>query len=179
MEIQLTAKHLKITDAIRAYIHEKMEKAQKYFDHIVWGQAIIFIEKRSHKCEMLIHAPGQTFRVMAEAADIYSAVDLASDKMDAQLKKFKERTRTRYKGRHGKQSVRHEPALDVISEDFQFSVVRQAVSPMSPQQAVQDMEAKGHSFRLYQDHDSNQVQLVFRRSDDSYGIVLPVKKNNR
>ena len=83
MEIQLTAKQLKVTPAIRSYVQEKMEKAQKYFDHIVWGQCILFIEKRAHNAEMVIHAPGQTFRALATAADLYSAVDLASDKIDA------------------------------------------------------------------------------------------------
>ncbi|MDD5655729.1 MAG: ribosome-associated translation inhibitor RaiA [Elusimicrobia bacterium] len=177
VEIKLTAKHIKITDAIRDYVHEKMEKAQKYFDHIVWGQAFIFIEKRSHKCEMLIHTPGQMFRVLAEASDLYSAVDLASDKMDAQLKKFKERMR--FKGRHGKQTVRREVETDSAVPELQFSVVRQPVSPITPHQAVQEMEAKGQEFRVYQDRETNQIQLVFRRSDESYGILLPVKKNAR
>src|SRR3989338_8441019 len=97
MEIQLTAKQLKITPAISDYVHQKIEKAQKYFDHIVWGQVFLHIEKRAHNAEVVIHAPGQTFRALATAADLYSAVDLASDKIDAQLKKFKERLKTRHK----------------------------------------------------------------------------------
>jgi len=182
VEIQLTAKQLKITDAIRDYVHEKMERAQKYFEHIVWGQVFIFIEKRAHKCEMLVHAPGQTFRALAEAADLYSAVDLASAKMDAQLKKFKEKTRTRHKTRGGKETVRaaHEdPAFDPVPASVQFSVVRQAVVPMSAGDAVQEMERLGHSFRLFQDLESRQIRLVFRRDDESYAVVQPVKKSER
>ncbi|MBI5241379.1 MAG: ribosome-associated translation inhibitor RaiA [Elusimicrobia bacterium] len=182
MEIQLTAKQLKITDAIRNYVHERMERAQKYFEHIVWGQVFIFIEKRAHKCEMLIHAPGQTFRAMAEAADLYSAVDLASAKMDAQIKKFKEKTRARHKTRGGKETVRsarEEPAFELLPPAVQFSVVRQPVAPMSADEAVREMERLGHAFRLFQDRDSRQIQLVFRRSDDSYGIVQPVRKAAR
>jgi putative sigma-54 modulation protein len=97
MEIQLTAKQLKITPALREYVQQKMAKTQKYFDHIVWGQAFLFVEKRSHKAEMIVHAPGQTFRALATAADLYSAIDLASDKIDAQLKKHKERIKARHK----------------------------------------------------------------------------------
>lgn len=179
MEIQLTAKQLKITDAIKSYVHEKVEKAQKYFEHIVWGQVFIFIEKHAHKCEMLIHAPGQTFRALAEAADLYSAVDLASDKMDAQIKKFKEKTRTRYKTRSGKESVRQEAQFEAAPIPMQFSLVRQTVTPMSADDAVREMEDMGHNFRLFQDQESHQIHLVFRRSDDSYGIVQPVKKNLR
>ena len=182
MEIQLTAKRLKITDAIRDYVHERMERAQKYFEHIVWGQVFIFIEKRAHKCEMLIHAPGQTFRALADAADLYSAVDLASAKMDAQLKKFKEKTRTRYKARGGKETVRAargEPVFEPAPTNVQFSVVRQTVAPMSAGEAVREMERLGHSFRLFQDRESRQIRLVFRRDDESYAIVQPVKQSER
>lgn len=182
MEIQLTAKHLKITDAIRDYVHDRMERAQKYFEHIVWGQAVISIEKRAHKCEMLIHAPGQTFRALADASDLYSAVDLASAKMDAQLKKFKEKTRTRYKTRGGKETVRSsrgEPVYDMPPAPVSFSMVRQAVAPMSAGEAVREMERLGHSFRLFQDKESKQIRLVFRRDDESYAVVQPVKKSER
>ena len=179
MEIQLTAKQLKITDAIRNYVQEKMDKAQKYFEHIVWGQAFLFVEKRSHKCEMLIHAPGQTFRVLAEAADLYSAVDLASDKMDAQLKKFKEKARARFKTRSGKESDGAEAEFEMSPAPMQFSVVRQRVHPISADEAVREMEALGQSFRLFQDRETQQLRVAFRRSDESYGIVQPVKKNAR
>ena len=179
MEIQLTAKQIKITDAIRAYVQEKMEKAQKYFDHIVWGQVFLFVEKRAHKCEMLIHAPGQTFRALAEAADLYSAVDLASDKMDGQVKKFKEKTKTRHKARYGKESAMQELDCEVAPVAMQFSIVRQTVTPISADEAAREMENLGQSFRLFQDRDSNQMQVVFRRSDESYGILQPVKKASR
>jgi len=170
MEIQLTAKHLKVTPPIRDYVSHKMEKAQKYFDHIVWGQAFLFIEKRAHNAEMVIHAPGQTFRALATAADLYSAIDIASDKIDAQLKKHKERLKARYKVRQ--EGPREEEAL----EGLRLSVARQPVNPMTPEEAVREMELLGQSFRLFQDRDSHQIHVVYRRSDDSYGILQPVKK---
>src|ERR1700719_1138337 len=96
MEIQLTVRHTKVTPAISAYVKQKVERAQKYFDHIVWGQVILVVEKRAHNAEIVIHAPRQTFRALATAADLYSAVDLATDKIDVQLKKYKERLKKRH-----------------------------------------------------------------------------------
>jgi len=175
MEIQLTAKQLKVTPAISGYVNQKMEKAQKYFDHIVWGQCFLFIERRAHNAEMLIHAPHQTFRALATAADLYSAIDLASDKIDAQLKKFKERLKSRHKTREDELPL--EPGEPPAP--LQFSLVKQPVSPTSAEEAAIEMEELGHSFRLYQDRDSHQIHVVYRRSDDSYGIVQPVKKGSR
>lgn len=174
MEIQLTAKQLKITPALRDYVSQKMGKAQKYFDHIVWGQAFLFVEKRAHKAEMIVHAPGQTFRALATAADLYSAIDLASDKIDAQLKKHKERVKTRHKA---KTSETMSEAIPPTTTSF--SVVRQQVSSITPERAIEELEAAGHQFLAYLDRDTDQIHVVFRRSDESFGIVQPVRKNKR
>jgi putative sigma-54 modulation protein len=174
MEIQLTAKQLKITPALRDYVSQKMGKAQKYFDHIVWGQAFLFVEKRAHKAEMIVHAPGQTFRALATAADLYSAIDLASDKIDAQLKKHKERVKTRHKA---KTSETMSEAIPPTTTSF--SVVRQQVVATSPESAIEELESAGHQFLAYLDRDTDQIHVVFRRSDESFGIVQPVRKNKR
>ncbi len=176
MEIQLTAKHLKVTDPIRNYVTQKMEKAQKYFDHIVWGQAFLSVEKRAQNAEMVIHAPGQTFRALATAADLYSAVDLASDKIDAQLKKYKERLKARHKTHKARAAM---PAIEdapMPAAAFQYSIVKKTVVPMTPEQAARELETDGQAFRVFQDKDSMQIHVLYRRSDDTFGVLQPVKK---
>ncbi|MFI5350862.1 MAG: ribosome hibernation-promoting factor, HPF/YfiA family [Elusimicrobiota bacterium] len=174
MEIQLTAKQLKVTPALRDYVQQKMGKAQKYFDHIVWGQAFLFVEKRAHKAEMIVHAPGQTFRALATAADLYSAIDLASDKIDAQLKKHKERVKTRHKAKTSETMSEAIPPTTTT-----FSVVRQQVEATTPEGAIEEMESSGHQFLAYLDKDTDQIHVVFRRSDETFGIVHPVRKTKR
>jgi putative sigma-54 modulation protein len=176
MEINLTGRHLKITPAIRGYVSEKVEKAQKYFDHIVRAQVVLFIEKRSHKAEIVIHAPRQMFRALASAVDLYSAIDLASDKIDAQLKKHKEKLKDHHKTKETKEDAA--PEIDGImgAAAAAFSVVKRPVKPISAADAAAEMESLGHNFLLYQDKDAGQLQVVFRRSDESYGIVQPVRK---
>lgn len=173
MDIHLTARHLKVTPAIRAYVREKIERAQKYFDHIVWAQVVLFIEKRTHKAEVVLHAQRQTFRALASAADLYSAVDLASDKIDGQLKKYKERLKDHHKG--GEKALASDGAAAAAPAPA-FSVIRQPVAPMAASEAVEEMEERGQVFRLYHDRDSGQIQVVYRRSDESYGVLQPVKK---
>jgi putative sigma-54 modulation protein len=174
MEIQLTAKQLKVTPALREYVQQKMGKAQKYFDHIVWGQAFLFVEKRTHKAEMIVHAPGQTFRALATAADLYSAIDLASDKIDAQLKKHKERVKHRHKPK----------ASDTMADavplpETQFSVSRQPVEPTTPERAARELENSDRRFLVFLDKDTDQIHVLFRRDDESLGIVQPVRKTKR
>ncbi len=174
MEIQLTAKQFNITPALREYVQQKMGKTQKYFDHIVWGQAFLFVEKRSHKAEMIVHAPGQTFRALATAADLYSAIDLASDKIDAQLKKHKERLKNRHKP-----VASGAIAESVPSAQTSFTVSRQSVVPMTPEQAAADFDASERLFLVYLDKETDQIHVLYRREDESLGIIHPVRKIKR
>lgn len=176
MEIQLTAKQLKVTPAINGYVHEKMEKAQKYFDHIVWGQAFLSVEKRAHNAEFVIHAPRQTFRALATAADLYSAIDLASDKIDAQLKKYKERLKDRHKPSKAETAP---VAVEAAAPSIKAAVIKQPVRPMTPEEAAAEMERLGQAFRLFQDKGSHQIHVIYRRDDETYGILQPVKKAGR
>ena len=174
MEIQLTAKQLKITPALREYVQQKMGKTQKYFDHIVWGQSFLFVEKRSHKAEMIVHAPGQTFRALATAADLYSAIDLASDKIDAQLKKHKERIKARHKPKTSDTMAEAVPAPQTT-----FTVVRQTVEPRTRQSAAAELDSSESQFLVYLDKDTDQIQVLYRREDESLGIIHPLRRTRR
>ncbi len=171
MKIHITARHLKVTPAINNYVAQKVEKAQRYFDHIVWAQVVLFIEKRAHKAEIVLHAPRQTFRVMATAADLYSAVDLASDKIDHQLKKYKERLRDHHKT--------PEPLVEdaaPAAAPLAIPIIRAEVSPITAEEAVTRMEDLGHDFLMFQDRRTKQIHVVYRRGDDSYAVLQPVRK---
>lgn len=177
MEIKLTAKQLKITPVLREYVSQKMGKAQKYFDHIVWGQAFLFVEKRAHNAEMVVHAPGQIFRALATAADLYSAIDLASDKIDAQLKKHKERIKSRHKPKDSDTMAEAAPVAEAAGSAF--TVIRQAVEPTTPELAAAEMDSSDRRFLVYLDKGTDQIHVLFRREDESFGIVHPVRKIKR
>src|SRR4029077_12992699 len=93
MQVNITARHLKLTPAIAEYVQKKLEKAKRFFDHLIWAQVILDVTKNRHKAEILIHASGSTFTAKEESTDLYAAVDLATDKIDEQLRRFKERLR--------------------------------------------------------------------------------------
>lgn len=176
MRIHITARRLRLTPSIRAYVEEKVLKVQKYFNHIIWAQTVLSVEKRSHLAEIVVHAARQTFRAQAKGTDLYAAVDLASDKIDAQLKKYKERLRNHHKG------TTAGLAAELLSaeESVRFSVVKDVpLRPMSSNAAAEEMERLGYAFWVFLEEQSRQVQVVYRRQDDSYGILQPVKWNGK
>src|SRR5688572_24949239 len=105
MELHMTARHLKLTPAIADYAQKKLEKAKKYFGALIWAQVILDVEKNRHIAEFVIHAAGHTFAAKQESADLYAAIDLASDKLDEQLRRHKERRRPHRAGRTGRRQA--------------------------------------------------------------------------
>lgn len=174
MKIHITGRHIKLTKAIHAYIEKKLPKTQKYFRQIVWAQVMITVEKRAHICEIVIHASKQTFRSMARAADLYAAVDLASDKIDTQLRKYKERLKDRHKNAV---SAAELAPLEPEPRQIRFSVVKRLeMVPMTPERAAAEMDQMGYNFWMFRDENSNQVNVIFRRLDDTFGLLQPVSK---
>ncbi|MFA6315796.1 MAG: ribosome-associated translation inhibitor RaiA [Elusimicrobiota bacterium] len=164
----MSARRLKITDAIERYLMQKLEKTEKYFDHLVWAQVILFIEKRSHKAEIVIHGARQTFRALASAGDLYSAIDLATDKMDKQVKKYKDRLRD-----HHKDSETAE--VPAAAAPMELAVVKTPVSAVTAQEAASRLDESGQNFLLFEDKDSKQIRVIYRRADESYCVVQPVR----
>ena len=91
MKLNITARHLDLTPALSDTVHRKVEKAQRYFNSIIWAQAILTVEKHRHIAELVVHTPGATFRTKGEAGDLYSAIDLAAHKLDLHLMRIKDK----------------------------------------------------------------------------------------
>ncbi len=171
MEIHFTAKQIKVTPPIRQYVEEKLEKTQKYFNSIVWAQVFLSVEKRSHNAEFVLHAPGQTFRALATASDLYSAVDLAGDKINAQIKKFKEKLKNKHKTSTG------EAVASLLAEGPRFDFIDQVMPLLTPEEAVRNLDSLERPFFLYQDKNSHQIHVAYRTDGEDYRIVRPIKKS--
>ena len=177
MKTHITGRHLRLTPAIRDYVEQKLAKAQKYFDHIVWAQVTLAVEKRAHEAEIVIHAPKQTFRALARAVTLYAAVDLASDKIDGQLRKHKERIKNRHKPG---QSAPEVAEREMDPRPVRFSVVKQVtMAPMTAEEAAAEMDRLGFIFWMYHDKDSDDVHVIYRRQDESFGLLQPARKGDR
>src|SRR5258708_9221161 len=95
MQITITARHLKLLTAISDYVQKKLEKAKRFLDHLIWAQVVLDVSKQRHSAEVIIHAAGHTFTAKEESIDLYAAIDLASDNIDEQLRRYKDRHRER------------------------------------------------------------------------------------
>jgi putative sigma-54 modulation protein len=176
MQVNITARHLKLTPAIAEYVQKKLEKARRYFDHLIWAQVILDVEKNRHLAEIVIHATGRTFMAKEESADLYAAIDLANDNIDEQLRRYKERRR----GHRVDPKVRRRTADWVGAQtlelpevaDHRISSMRALrLTPLSVTEAVSAMEQSDSAHWIFVNKDNQRVTVLYRKPDKTYGVV--------
>ena len=91
MQLNLTGHHIEITDALRNRVSSKVAKVEKHFDHVTDVNVILTVEKLEHKAEATVNVPGETLYAESVESDMYAAIDTLADKLDRQVKKFKEK----------------------------------------------------------------------------------------
>ena len=91
MKVTITGRHMDVTDALRAYIENGLEKIRVHFDRVIDAEVILSVEKHRHLAEMNLHANGVRIHSKESSSDMYASVDVVLDKLDTQVRKFKDR----------------------------------------------------------------------------------------
>ena len=91
MQLSITGQQLEVTESLLGYITEKMERIEHYFDHMVNSHFVLHVQKQTHQAEATLNAPGKTMHANAKSDQIYAAIDTLIDKLDAQVRKHKEK----------------------------------------------------------------------------------------
>lgn len=179
MRITVSAKNMEITDALRSTVEKKLSKLERYFNPNVEAQVTFSVEKNKSVqktkgvIEVTIPFNGVILRGEEANEDMYTSIDLVVDKLERQIRKQK----TRLERRNHGDSLRFQYIPD-IEEDSknEMKIVRTkrfAVKPMSSEEAVLQMELLAHSFFVFRDADSEEVNVVYKRKDGNYGLIEP------
>lgn len=91
MQINITGHHIDVTDALRDYVSEKMDKLTRHFDHVTNAHVILTVEKQNQKAEATVHASGTDLFAQHTSEDMYASIDGLIDKLDRQIIKHKEK----------------------------------------------------------------------------------------
>ena len=181
---KLIGRNLEITDAIRDYVEKKLARLDRYQDGELMAKVVLSlagstnVEKKA-RAEIQVDLPGGLVRVEEEDADLYAAIDRAVDRLETQVKRFRER---RYVGkRHSYQGppppeVRDLEALRKPEEEEGPRIVRVKrfeMKPMDPEEAAFQMEALGHSFFVFRNAKTDEINVIYRRKDGNYGLIEP------
>ena len=91
MQLNITGHHVEVTDSLKAYVAEKLERLEKHFDHVNNVHVILSVEKQRQKSEATVNVNGATLFADSTEEDMYAAIDSMTDKLDRQIKKHKEK----------------------------------------------------------------------------------------
>jgi putative sigma-54 modulation protein len=173
MYITVSGKNIEITSALKNVVEKKISKLEKYFKPQIEAQATLSVEKNRQIIEVSIFFGGVVLRAEEVHDDMYAAVDLVVDSLEGQIRKQKTKLQKKYHDDTLKfQSI---PDLkdndDDANEPRIVRTKRFAMKPMSAEEAVLQMELVGHNFFVYQDADSSDVNVVYKRKDGNYGLI--------
>ncbi len=178
MQLTFTGRNLEITEALRRYAEEKVVRLQKFVDQITSAHVILSIEKYRQIAEVTLRVRELTIRGEESSDDLYCAIDLVVDKIERQIVRYKEKI----VGHSGRGLGRSQPRGQISSaEPEPFSedgprIVKTksfAMKPLSPDEAVVQMNLLGHNFFVFRNARTEEVNVLYRRQDGNYGLIEP------
>ena len=176
MKLRITAKNIKLTEAIRDFTQGKVDKFDKFFDggH---AEVVLTVDRKIYqKAEITVHTQGKKFTAKAVEEDLYKAIDAAILKIEAQVRKSKGKYVTGKRATKEEVTALYSAPVYAPENDVKFSVIKQVeVLPMNPEDAAYEMERLGYTFWMFLDEESKQINLIFKRLDGTYGLIQPVK----
>jgi len=181
MQINITARHLKLTDAIDSYVRKKISKAGKYFDgDDVWAHVILSVEKNRQITEVNFHVGKLTFRAKEQSPDLYASIDLTVDKLDKQLKKQKEISKIHRNvnlkaGKEKKISLEEVFSFDTMEDSrVKISEIKRFdLTPETIEEAIQSMDTLGYRVYMFLNSDSDKVNVLYRNDSGSLVLLEP------
>jgi putative sigma-54 modulation protein len=186
MEVQVKGKGIVVTEALHDYAVKRIGKLEKHFHNLHKATVTQTVQGRLHRVEVQLEGDGVIMRGEDHHGDLYEAMDRVVDKLERRMQKF--RDRRRFFGAHPhhgdhdsirKFPLKEDPNAVAVGEDLSEKhgkIVRQkefAIKPLSAEDAILEMELLSHDFFVFQNADSSQVNVLYRREDGNYGILVP------
>lgn len=181
VQMSIVGRNINITDAIKDYAEKRLLKLKKYFPYVIDTHVVLYTQKLNQVAEVTILANRFTIHGEERSPDLYASIDLVIEKLDAQLKKYKERLVEKHE-----RQIRKEKELNLnISvferEDMEESrpepeiihTQRMAIKPMSVDEALMQMDLINQDFLVFINDNSQGVNVLYRRRDGHYGLIVP------
>ena len=173
MRYTITGRNIDVTPGLREAVIEKIGKLERYFNQDTEAIITLSVTKDRQKIEVTIPVKGHIIRAEEQSTDMYVSIDLVEEIIERQLKKYK--TKLIYK----KQShidfsefyVQEETEAD---DEIKIEKVKKfAMKPMDPEEACVQMELLGHSFYVFLNAETEEVNVVYKRKGQTYGLIEP------
>lgn len=199
MKTQIKGRNVTVTEPLRQYAEEKLERVhkllmQRRIDEVTRVELELMVEKNPsipEPClaEATIFTRGPVLRARESSTDMYAAIDLVMDKLTRRAKKYHDKVHGKTRRGHEKMPIEaamipdlepvavaaaHEDDFETVGDNGQVVKSKQfALKPMSVQEATLQLELVGHDFFVFTNVESSRTNVVYRRNDGHYGLIEP------
>jgi len=175
MQLIIKGKNIEISEYLRHYVEKKIGKLDRYLPTISEARVELSVESAKSAADrqvvqVTLKSRGTILRAEERSDDIFASIDAVLDKLYRQIIRYKEKLYRRGKGRG------QMPPIEEYEEEPPRRIVRRKrfqMSPMSEEEAIEQMELLGHDFFVFYNADSGEINVLYRRRDGNYGIIEP------
>ncbi|MEL6604612.1 MAG: ribosome-associated translation inhibitor RaiA [Cyanobacteria bacterium J06614_10] len=202
MKLVIQGKNIEITDAIRSHVHQKIEKAASHFQTLINKVDVnLSIENNpriapKQTTEVTIYLSNAVVRAEESSGNMYASIDMVTDKITRQLRKYKEKRRdqshdsvrpTDVDAAINAPDITPEGSPDITEvlnhqPKLPEAVVRSkyfAMPPMTVQAALENLELVGHDFYMFRNVETDEINVVYERNHKGYGLLQPRQTHNK
>ena len=173
MRYIISGKNIDVTEGLKEAIYEKIGKLERYFTDDTEVHVTFSVEKERQKIEVTIPMKGNIIRAEEESTDMYVSIDLVEEIIERQLRKYKNKIVERKQ--HGIGLNKAFLEEETLGEE-NIEIIRSkrfAIKPMDPEEACVQMELLGHDFYVFRNSETDEVNVVYKRKANSYGLIEP------
>lgn len=173
MRFLMYGKNIEVTEGLKTAVEEKIGKLERYFTPETEVHVTFSVEKDNQKIELTIPMKGTILRAEQASSDMYASIDMVEEIIERQLRKYKNKLVDQ---KQSATSFTKAFAEEEAAEEEEIKVVRTkrfAVKPMDVEEACIQMELLGHSFFVFRNAETDEVNVVYKRKGNTYGLIEP------
>lgn len=174
MRLEVKGKNVEVNESIRSYAVEKLQKLERHLNDPTRVEIELAVERNpaiaeNQVAEATVWTKGPVLRARESSSDMKASIDQLADKLTRQVKRYREKRRRR----PAREQAPEGPTLPEEPESLIVKSKQFPVKPMTPEEAVLQLELVGHDFFVFQNSESGDVNVVYRRRDGKYGLIEP------
>lgn len=173
MKFIISGRNIDVTEGLKSAVLDKIGKLEKYFTPETEVHVTLSVEKDRQKIEVTIPVKGNIIRSEQVSNDMYVSIDLVEEIIERQLKKYKNKL---VDLKQSNANFKKEYIEKDYMEDEEIKIAKSKrfdIKPMYPEDACIQMELLSHNFFVFVNADTDQVNVVYKRKNNTYGIIEP------
>ncbi len=172
MQISVTFRQIEPSDALKQYVSDRLTKFQRYLDGPVEAHVVLGLEKFRYLADVTIDSNGRIIKGKEENKDMYAAIDLVMDKIDMQLKKFRDKLRGA-KGDASRSAATAPAEAEEAPARPQVRRKQVEVPALQRDDALEMLQRSGDDILVYTNMTSGALRILYRRPDGNFVLIEP------